>query len=104
MIIFADSMYTLEKNADHPVLKICFENALSESFNDILNEYEAESGLKAQTVDFLYNYKFIENGKKIQLYWNGGFTVYIFPVEKEIYQTVYERLVRITARLNKRQR
>lgn len=98
-------MYRIEKTADRAVLKICFDYSFTKSrlgpFNDILAEYTAESGLEPQTVDFLYNYKFIENGSKIQFYWNGGFTVYVFYIEKAIYQTVYERLTRIAARLNR---
>lgn len=99
-------MYRIEKTADRAVLKICFDSLLTASglgpFTDILDEYSAESGLEPQTVDFLYNYKFIESGSKIQFYWNGGFTVYVFYIEKAVYQTVYERLLRIAARLNGR--
>lgn len=97
-------MYSLEKTSDCGVLKICFDSLLTESrlgpFADILAEYAAESGLKPRTVDLLFNYTFVENGSKIQFYWSGEFTVYVFGIENAQYQMVYERLLRIAARLN----
>ncbi|MDE7360582.1 MAG: hypothetical protein K2N38_01475 [Oscillospiraceae bacterium] len=97
-------MYSLEKTSDRGVLKICFDSLLTESrlgpFADILAEYAAESGLMPRRIDILFNYAFIEKGSKIQFYWNGGFTVYVFGIESTQSQTVYERLLRITERLN----
>ncbi len=101
-------MYRLEKTSDRGVLKISFDSLLTESrlgpFTDILAEYAAESGLKPRSIDILFNFAFIEKGSKIQFYWNGGFTVYVFGIERAQLQTVYERLMRITVRLNDKKR
>lgn len=70
-------------------------------FHDIVTEYVSETGIQPKTVDMLFNFKFTEDGHSIQFYWNGGFTVYIFYIAKSQYDTVYGRLNKICARLNK---
>lgn len=95
-------MYSLEKIDSG--IRICFDSLLTPSrlgpFSDIIDEYMSESGLKPQIVDFPFSCKFVENGSKIQFYWNGGFSVFVFGIEKQCRETVYERLLRITSRLN----
>ncbi|MBD5129192.1 MAG: hypothetical protein HDT43_04635 [Ruminococcaceae bacterium] len=70
-------------------------------FWDIITEYSAETGLQPETVDILFNYKFTEDGEKIQFYWNGGFTVYVFHIPKARYDIVYGRLKNICGKLNR---
>lgn len=98
-------MYRLTRTNDPGVLEITFDYMEPlrglDPFNDIVTEYAAETGIQPQTVDLLFNYKFIEYGHNIQFYWNGGFTVYIFYISKDMYDTVYKRLNNICARLNK---
>ena len=98
-------MYRLIKTKDAHTLEIGFDRAESIDvlgpFRDIVTGYAAESGVDPQEVDWLFNYKFRENGSQIQFYWNNGFTIYVFYIGSAQYQSVYGRLSRICADLNK---
>lgn len=98
-------MYTLRQTGDPSVLEIAFDNAEAvhglDPFHDILSEYAAETGIKPKTVSLLFNYKFTEGDSKLQFYWNGSFTIYVFYIAKAHYSTVYGRLSRICAKLNR---
>ncbi len=99
-------MYTLKKTQDQQSLEIRFDyfesiNPLG-PFGDIIVEYYKISGVEPQEVDFLFNYKFLEDGHKIQFYWNNGFTIYVIFFGKTQYQLVYERLSRICFELNRK--
>lgn len=99
-------MYILKKTQNSQSLEISFDYFESDNvlgpFGDILSEYSKNSGVKPQEVDFLFNYSFLEDGRKIQFYWNGGFTVYVIFFGKSQFQMVYDRLTRICANLNKK--
>lgn len=99
-------MFTLEKSRDPHVLEICFDNwdhidALG-PFWDIVVGYHYETGLPIKVVDHFYNYKFTEDGYKIQFYWNAVSRIYIFYIPKFLYQTIYSRLSKICTDLNRR--
>lgn len=88
------------------VLEIRFDewisfNALGPFF-DILDSYSEETGLPFKTVDFLYNYKFVEDGYKIQFYWNDYTRIYIFEISKAQYELIYTRMKKICESLNRR--
>lgn len=98
-------MFFLETTKDPSVLEISFDywdciDALG-PFWDILRCYAEESGISPKTVDKFYNYKFTEDGYKIQFYWNAVSRIYIFYIERSQYQLVYDRLKKICAELNR---
>ncbi len=98
-------MYRLSRKKDPGVLEITFDYFEPvygiDPFHDVLAEYVAESGIQPQTVDYIYNYKFIEDGYKIQFYWNAGFTIYIFYIAPAQFDLVYKRISQIIADLNR---
>lgn len=71
-------------------------------FWDILSGYSAQTEIVPKTVDFLFNYKFTEDGHTLQFYWNGCFTIYVFYIAKPQYDTVYDRLYKICTELNRK--
>lgn len=99
-------MFSLSKTKSPDVLEICFDR-YTDSFHlfgpfwDIISRYSLETGIEPKTVDFLYNYSFTEDDRKIFFYWNDCFTIYIFNISKFQYQTVYDRLYKICAELNR---
>ena len=98
-------MFFLEKSKYPNVLEIGFDdweciNALG-PFWDIVNGYHRKTGLPIQVVDYIYNYKFVEDGYKIQFYWNGVSRIYIFLIPNSMYQLVYDRLKTICTILNR---
>ncbi|MCM1165888.1 MAG: hypothetical protein NC299_09685 [Lachnospiraceae bacterium] len=97
-------MYRLTRKTSD-VLEITFDYMEPvhgyDPFKTILREYSARSGIQPKLVDYLYNFKFTEDGYKIQFYWNGCFSVYIFYISKAQFDTVYGRLTDICAALNK---
>lgn len=99
-------MFKLEKSKALNVLEICFDDwdcidPLG-PFWDIITEYSFESGILPKVVDHFYNYKFTEEGFKIQFYWNAVSRIYVFYIAKSQYQMIYDRLNRICADLNRR--
>lgn len=99
-------MFELEEPRFPNVLEIRFDewdslNALGPFF-DILYSYSEETGLTFKTVDFLYNYKFVEDGCKIQFYWNNYNRIYVFEISKAQYELIYTRLRKICTMLNRR--
>lgn len=101
-----ETVFELETSKDPHVLKVHFNHwdgfhPLG-PFVDILESYAVETGLKFTEVDWIYNYKFIEDGYKIQFYWDGYNMIYIFDILKSKYQLIYDRLYRICADLNRR--
>ena len=100
-------MFSLSKTKFPDVLEICFDRSTDcfhalGPFWDILNGYYTETDIVPRTVDFLYNYSFTEDDRKIFFYWNDCFTIYIFNISRFQYQTVYDRLYRICAELNRK--
>lgn len=99
-------MFELEKPRFPNVLEIRFDdwNGFSAlgPFFDILDCYSEETGLTFKTVDFLYNYKFVEDGCKIQFYWNNYNRIYVFDISKAQYDLIYTRLKKICELLNRR--
>lgn len=87
------------------MLEITFDYAESlhplGPFWDILSGYAAETGIEPKTVDFLFNYKFVENERRLQFYWNGSFTIYVFYIAKPQYNKVYGRLYKMCTELNR---
>lgn len=99
-------LFILEKPKHPNVIEIYFDyweniDPLG-PFWDIVMGYAAETGIMPKVVDHIYNYKFVENGYKIQFYWNAVMRVYIFYVPNSQYQMVYDRLNRICTDLNRR--
>lgn len=99
-------MFFLEKSRSPGVLEIGFDDwdcidPLG-PFWDIIVGYYCESGIPPKVVDHFYNYKFTEDGHKIQFYWNAVSRIYVFFIAKPQYQTVYDRLNRICTDLNRR--
>ena len=99
-------MFELEKPRFSNVLEIRFDdwhgfNALGPFF-DILYSYSEETGLTFKIVDFIYNYKFVEDGYKIQFYWNNYNRIYVFDISKSQYDLMYMRLKKICELLNRR--
>ena len=99
-------MFHLEKIKAADVLEIGFDDwdcidPLG-PFWDIIVAYSRESGITPKVVDHFYNYKFTEDGYKIQFYWNAVSRIYVFYIASSQYQTVYDRLYRVCADLNRR--
>ena len=99
-------MFYLEKSESPEVIEIGFDNwdCLDPlgPFWDIVIGYFRESGIEPEAVDHFYNYKFTEDGYKIQFYWNAVSRIYVFDIASSQYQSVYGRLYRICADLNRR--
>lgn len=99
-------MFYPEKSSDPSVIEICFDDwdcidPLG-PFWDIVRGYAFEAETAPETVDAFYNYKFIENGHKIQFYWNGLSRIYVFGISNGQYPQVYDRLNRVCTELNRR--
>ena len=99
-------MFYLETTKDPSVLEVVFDywdniHPLG-PFWDILMSYAEESGIEPKTVDMCYNYKFIEDGYKIQFYWNAVSRIYIVYIARAQYQLVYDRMKKICTELNRR--
>lgn len=99
-------MFHLENNPERGTITISFDSMLSlhplGPFADIVIEYAAETGLRPQTLDRFFGYKFTENDSSVQFYWNGGFTVYAINIGKAGFWDVRDRLSRICARISRR--
>lgn len=99
-------MFFLEKTKANNVLEISFNDwDCIESlgpFWDIVVGYARETGIAPKAVEHIYNYKFLEDGFKLQFYWDAVSRIYIFYIASSKYQTVYDRLSRICADLNQR--
>ena len=99
-------MFNLEKSRSPETLEIVFNDWECVEplgpFWDIIVGYSRETGLVPKVVDHFYNYKFTEDGYKIQFYWNAVSRIYVFPVTRSQYRTVYDRLYRICTELNRR--
>ena len=98
-------MFFLEKSKDPNVLEIVFDDGECIDplgpFWDIIVGYSRESGIAPEVVDHIYNYKFTEDGYKIQFYWNAVSRIYVFFIANSQYQTVYDRLYKICSDLNR---
>lgn len=99
-------MFHLERSKDPLVLEISFDywdciEPLG-PFWDIIVGYSRESGIEPKVVDHIYNYKFTEDGYKIQFYWNAVSRIYVFYIASSQYQLVYDRLYRVCTDLNRR--
>ena len=99
-------MFHLEKSKASDVLEIGFDDWECIDplgpFWDIIVGYARESGIEPKVVDHIYNYKFVEDGYKIQFYWNAVSRIFVFGIVRSQYQLVYERLNRICTDLNRR--
>ena len=99
-------MFYLEKTKANDVLEISFNDweyiEPLGPFWDIVVGYSRETGIAPKVVDHFYNYKFTEDGYKIQFYWNAVSRIYIFYIARSQYQMVYDRLSKICAELNRR--
>lgn len=99
-------MFNLEKSQNPNVLEICFDDwdCIDNlgPFWDIVKGYAYETGITPKVVDHFYNYKFTEDGSKIQFYWNAVSRIYIFYIASSQYQLVYDRLNKICTDLNRR--
>lgn len=98
-------MFSLEKSKTPDVLEISFDywdciDPLG-PFWDIIVGYSHESGIAPKVVDHFYNYKFTEDGYKIQFYWNAVSRIYIFYIPRSQYQMIYDRLKRVCTELNR---
>lgn len=99
-------MFYPEKSSNRSVIEICFDDwdcidPLG-PFWDIIRSYAFEAGTAPETVDPIFNYKFIEDGHKIQFYWNGLSRIYVFGISRGQYSLIYDRLNRICTELNRR--
>ena len=98
-------MFNLEKSRSHEVLEISFNDweciEPLGPFWDIVVGYSRESGITPKVVDHFYNYKFTENGHKIQFYWNAVSRIYVFYIARSQYHLIYDRLYRICTDLNR---
>lgn len=99
-------MFYLEKTKAPNVLEIGFDDwdcidPLG-PFWDIVSEYSRSSGITPKVVDHFYNYKFTEDGYKIQFYWNAVSRIYVFYIASVQYQMIYDRLKQICTDLNRR--
>lgn len=101
-------MYTLTKTHFYgsDAFRIEFDEWESFSsfgpFFDILASYAEESGISPTRVQLVYQYKFTEEERKIQFYWDGNFSIYVFDIPSFLYQKVFERLEKICGELNQR--
>lgn len=99
-------MFKLEKTRSPEVLEIGFDDWECIDplgpFWDIIVGYSHESRITPKVVDHFYNYKFTEDGYKIQFYWNAVSRIYIFYIPNSQYQMIYDRLYRICTDLNRR--
>lgn len=99
-------MYKLIKTDDTYVPEIRFDRMesldLLGPFSDIITEYSKASGIRPTISDYMFCYKFVEDGRAISFYWNNGFTIYVYGISRAQYQSVYERLYRICADLNRK--
>lgn len=101
-------MYTLTKTQFYGTDAFRIEFDEWESFSsfgpffDILALYAEETGISPTRVQLVYQYRFTEEDRKIQFYWDANSYVYIFDIPSFLYQKVCERLRKICADLNRR--
>lgn len=98
-------MFFLRQTNNPPVLEISFDyweciDGMG-PYWDIVTNYAHEAGINPVTVDFIRNYKFTEDGHKIQFYWNSVSGIYIFYIAKSQYDLIYNRLHKICTSLNR---
>ena len=71
-------------------------------FYALVMEYAAQNELTIKTVDFIYQYKFIDDEFDLRFLWFGTFTVYInIPLKRDMPE-VRDRLNRVCESLNRR--
>ena len=73
-------------------------------FYALVMEYAAQNELTIKTVDFIYQYKFIDDEFDLRFLWFGTFTVYILIPIKRNMPEVQQRLQKVCVSLNKRLR
>ena len=98
-------MFYLEKGKSSDVLEIGFDDWEHIDplgpFWDIIVGYSRESGIAPKVVDQFYNYKFTEDGYRIQFNWDAVSRVYVIDIASSQYQLVYDRLYRVCTELNR---
>ena len=99
-------MFNLEKSRVSNVLEIGFDDWECIDplgpFWDIIVGYSNETGLAPAVVDHFYNYKFTEDGYKIQFYWDAVSRIYVFYIASSQYKLISDRLYSICTDLNRR--
>lgn len=100
-------MFDLQTTKNPSVLVVHFthfDTVYEESicpFFDVLFTYYDMSGIEFKGVDFIYNYKFTEDGYKIQFYWDQYTKIFVFDIAKSQYRMIHDRLYEICVFLNR---
>lgn len=100
-------MYTLTKTKFYgsDAFRIRFDSWESFSsfgpFFDILESYAEETDIQPKQIQLIYQYQFVEDGRKTEFYWGGDFTVYVFNISSFQYRIIHDRLIKICDDLNR---
>lgn len=101
-------MYTLTKTRfyDSNAFRIEFDEWECFSsfgpFFDVLKSYAEETDITPRRIQLVYQYQFVEDGRKTEFYWDGNFAIYVFNIASAQYRLIYDRLKKICADLNRR--
>ena len=100
-------MYWVEESRRPNCIEIAFDYweripGMIDPFYALVMEYAAQNELTIKTVDFIYQYKFIDDEFDLRFLWFGTFTVYVnIPLKRDMPE-VWNRLKKICASLNRR--
>lgn len=102
-------LYWIEKSLRENCIEIAFDRweripGMIDPFYALVMEYASQNGLTIKTVDFIYQYKFIEDEFDLRFLWFGMFTVYINLPLKRYIPEVLKRVQKVIASLNERLR
>ena len=102
-------MYWVEKSRGERCIEIAFDYrehipGMIDPFYACVMEYAAQNELNIKTVDFIYQYKFIDDEFDLRFLWFGTFTVYVnIPLNRDMPE-VWKRLKKVCVSLNNKLR
>ena len=100
-------MYWVEESRRYNCIEIAFDRweripGMIDPFYALVMEYAAQNDLEIKTVDFIYQYKFIDDEFDIRFLWFGTFTVFInIPLKRDMSE-IWRRLEKVCGSLNRR--
>ena len=102
-------MYWVEESRRQNCIEISFDRwdripGMIDPFYALVMEYASQNDLTIKTVDFIYQYKFIDDEFDLRFLWFGTFTIFInIPIKRDMPE-IRRRLQRVCSSLNKRLR
>ena len=69
-------------------------------FHDFVFAYAAKYELEVKTVDFLYQYKFVDDEYDIRIYWFSSFSIFIYIPNQRNMEIIKHRIIEVINDLN----